>query len=93
MKLRYQAKKGSRVNSRFLHVKASAGSLIWYCDFGKRWEHDTCDEIDWHSTTQKCNSIRAFRRKLKKAPYGVEFVLESKYVGFDVFGKGSNTNF
>ena len=45
------------------------------------------------SSHQRCDSVRAFRRKLKKAPYGVTFILVNRCVGYDVHGVGTNKEY
>lgn len=60
----------------------------WYNLDLKKWELDPPEDYNY-STHQPCRSTKAFRRKLKKAPKDVEFVLVSRWVGFDVIGKGS----
>jgi len=42
-----------------------------------------------YSSHQSCKSVKAFRRKLKKAPKGVKFILVSKWEGYNVEGIGS----
>jgi hypothetical protein len=36
-----------------------------------------------------CKSIRAFRRRLKQIPKGVEIILFGRYMGHNVIGYGS----
>ena len=61
----------------------------WYnCDL-KRWENDMDGERYDYSSHQPCRTMKAFRRKLKKAPSGVEFVLNSRWVGKNITGVGT----
>lgn len=42
-----------------------------------------------YSNIEYCNSMRAFRRKLKNMPLGHEFMLiHNFYTPFDIIGKG-----
>jgi len=90
MKLKFERKKNSRIKKRFLGM--TSYSCIWFNESSKLWE-DPCDESlkipGCKSSHRQCNSVRAFRRLLKSAPIGVEFILSSRYVGYDVIGKGT----
>lgn len=52
---------------------------IWYDANGNRIE-----EVGSYGNILHCRSIRAFRRRMKKAPKGVEFYLVNRYIGYDV---------
>jgi hypothetical protein len=70
-----------------------------YTTFNQEWWYN-CDLNKWefkpefgkynYSTSAPCKSVRAFRRKLKAAPEGVEFILVGRWVGHDVTGFGNN---
>lgn len=63
----------------------------WYNETYKMWEFiesGTGLPNSQRCAHQPCCSVKAFRRKLKDAPEGVEFILVSRFVGHDVFGKG-----
>ena len=98
MKLKYQKSKPFRVNNQFFSMDARYCDWWWCYDLNK-WIHN--DDIELRensygklyckysiSSDLYCHSIRAFRRRLKKAPKGVEFMLSSKYYGYDAFGRG-----
>jgi len=85
MKLKYEARKRTRINYRFMG----------FTTFEQGWWHNH-DENRWEKNPSNCNygshepcrSVRAFRRKLKKAPKGVKFILVSRWKGYDVTGFG-----
>lgn len=85
MKLKYEARKKTRINYMFMGFTTFEQG--WrYDDDENRWEQnpDNCSYGNYES----CRSMRAFRRKLKKAPKGVEFILVSRWKGYDVTGFG-----
>jgi hypothetical protein len=87
MKLQYKARKGNRIKYKFMGF--TGYDNYWYCKATKKWTQTP----DWHkggiSNHCPCKSVRAFRRKLKEAPKGVEFTLTSRWVGYDVIGYGT----
>lgn len=87
--MKYQAPKGKRIKHSF-HGFTTLEPGWWYDKVNKLWTNDYIfkNKEGSFSTHQPCNSLRAFRRKLKKAPKGVEFVLVSHWVGYDIYGKG-----
>lgn len=88
MKLKYEAKKRTRIKYRFLGM--TTYNLGWWFNYNSnKWEYYPSAGEKGCSTHQQCNSVRAFRRKLKKAPIGVEFILVSGWIGHDVTGVGS----
>lgn len=91
MKLKYQAKKGNRVKYRFMGM--TTYDDVWFNNNTNRWEQNPKIGENEYCSHQSCRSVRAFRRKLKKAPNGFKFVLESRWRGYDVFGVGSCMNF
>lgn len=91
MKLRHEAPKHARVNHSYLwYEPVGLTKWIFNIDLGK-WEYDPdlSKRVHGYSSAAPCRSAKAFRRKLKKCPRGVEFVLVSRWVGRDVYGKGS----
>lgn len=89
MKLKYQAKKRTRINHSFIGITPESVGY-WYNLDKKIWECNPEHGLYRYSKAQRCNSIKAFRRKLKKAPKGVRFILVSRFKGYNVIGKGSN---
>lgn len=85
MKLKYKAVKKSRINHSFMGFTSFDG-IHWYNDSHRCWDCNYDGVISSHAP---CNSVRAFRRLLKNAPHGIEFILVSRWVGYDVYGKGS----
>lgn len=89
MKLRYDASKGRRIKSH---------GFIWITTFDRWWYSDGqwvhTDDLDitkgGSNCAYGCRSVKAFRRMLKSAPRGVEFILVNSWLGYDVYGVGSN---
>lgn len=87
MKLRYEASRGRRINY----------GTFWVTTFDKWWyqggewvRSDDVDDTKCRSSHSDClRSVKAFRRMLKSAPNGVEFILVSRWRGHEVYGKGS----
>lgn len=86
--MRYQAQKGFRIKTGFKGFKAPRLSSWWWNRTKKEWQ-DSPDlsNGDDYSTHQPCNSVRAFRRKLKQAPSGVEFTLISRWKDNNITAK------
>jgi len=82
MKLKYEAIKQNRVNHNFMGFTTYENG--WWFNKDK-WEQNAKAGC---SSYQDCRTVKAFRRKLKSAPKGVEFVLVSRWVGRDVIGFG-----
>lgn len=63
----------------------------WWFDYeSNQWLNDmTLLGKKGFSSHQWCRSVKAFRRKLKKAPKGVKFILVSKWKRHDIIGYGS----
>ena len=85
--MRYEASKHSRIKSRF-HGITCFEKTLWYNETKNIWE-ERMKGKDMYSSHQDCNSVRAFRRKLKNCPAGVEFVLLSRWKNHDVYGIGT----
>lgn len=88
MKLKYQAKKLSRINSRFTGVDCDQVEMLWYPNEHKWKEMD--NSVPWQSWCD-CKSTKAFIRRLKEwskyLPKGTIFVLKSRWIGYDIIGK------
>jgi hypothetical protein len=80
MKLKYEANKRSRIKNHFL----------FYVPLEWQGILDTYSGIKEKGISEvNCRSIRAFRRRLKQIPKGVEIILFSRYIGHNVIGYGS----
>ena len=87
MKVKYEAKKRTRINYCFMGF-TTFESGWWFNYNTNKWEQNPKAGEKGYSSHQECNSVKAFRRKLKKAPRGVEFILVSRWVGYNVTGFG-----
>lgn len=89
MKLKYEAQKGFRVNYKFMGFTTHESG--WWFNYNTEiWEKNPEAGEKGYSSHQSCKSMKAFRRKLKKAPKGVEFWLVSRWQGCDIKGVGSS---
>ena len=86
--IKYEASKGNRIKHCFMGMTTL--EYWWFNCNTNKWEQVTDFKKGNHSSHQPCNSVRAFRRKLKQAPVGVKFILCSRWDGHDVFGFGSS---
>lgn len=89
MKLTYIRKKGERVKYQFMGFTTFDEGWWFNKDLNKWQKREHIAESASFSSHQECRTVKAFRRKLKKAPKGVVFHLASRWVGFDVIGVGS----
>lgn len=87
MKLKYQAKKPNRYKNNMLLGYTTFTRGWWYDCENKKWDYNP-ENLAGHSTHAPCYSVRAFRRKLKDAPKGVEFVLACRFYDCDIIGTG-----
>ena len=88
MKLKYDAKKRGRIKHGFISFTST--ELGWWFDYeSNSWQNPPTGK-QGYSSDQYCRSVRAFRRKLKKAPLGVRFRLTSRWIGYDVYGFGTD---
>ena len=65
-------------------IRAKLIDKLWWFNRDK-WEQNAKARC---SSYQDCRTVKAFRRKLKSAPRGVECVLVSRWAGCDVIGVG-----
>jgi hypothetical protein len=90
MKLKYEAKKGTRINYGFIGC-TTFEKAWWYNETLKKWEYDPDMSKGYdYSSYALCKSTKAFIRKLKKAPKGVEFILCSVWKSNNITGFGKN---
>ena len=87
MKLKYEAKKRTRINYRFMGFTTFENGW-WFNHDTKKWEQNPIAGKKGFSSHQICRTVKSFRHKLKKAPKGVEFILVSRWIGFNVTGFG-----
>lgn len=87
MKIKYEAPNGKRFHSYFRGFTTFEWGW-WYNEDLHIWELDSTPQTGCWSTHQRCRTLKAFIRKLKKAPHRVKFVLQNKYVGYNVYGEG-----
>ncbi|MDD4781826.1 MAG: hypothetical protein PHT02_14650 [Tissierellia bacterium] len=90
MKLKYEANIPQRIKRYFMGY-TTLNEEWWYNLSLNKWENDK-SPLYSYCTHAPCNSIKAFRRKLKKAPLGVEFVLVNRYSNHNVKGIGGGIN-
>jgi hypothetical protein len=88
MKLKYNAQNRTRINYRFMGFTTFENGW-WFNHNTNSWQQNPKAGEKGYSSHQNCRSVKAFRRKLKKAPKGVKFILVSRWVGYDVEGIGS----
>ena len=94
MKTKQEARVGSRINKNFIGMMDNSYTY-WYDSTMNRWITGDNINFDIHmiSSHKSVNSIRAFRKALKKAPKNIKFRLVSRYKNHDVFGVGDNINY
>ena len=93
-KLKFDKQKKLRIKSRFIGATSVNGNNLWFNTTLNKWEDR--DEIGWNneygfSSHAPCKSVKAFRRMLSKLPPKFELRLVSKYVGYDVIGRGGKS--
>jgi hypothetical protein len=87
MKLKYQARKRTRINYRFMGFTTFENGW-WFNHNTNKWDQNPKAGEKGYCSHQDCRTVKAFRRKLKYAPNGVKFILVSRWVGYDVIGFG-----
>jgi len=87
MKLKYQRHRGDRINHNFMGF-TTFELYLFNLDL-KIWQHvDDLGNCNY-SSHEDCRTMKAFRRKLKKCPYGVRFMLSSRWKGYNIEGVGT----
>lgn len=82
IELKFEAPKGSRIHKGFLGITTFGKDIWWSC---KRRAWVSCGSGT--SSTAPCNSLKAFRRHLRKHAEelrGAEVVLVSRWMGCDI---------
>lgn len=87
MKLKYEAQKRTRIKYRFIGFTTFEQGW-WHNHDLNKWEFNPHHGKYNYGSHEPCRSVMAFRRKLKKAPKGVEFILVSRWIGNNVTGLG-----
>lgn len=85
MKLKYEASRGNRIKYHFMGFEA-VNCDWWWAYEDNKWVQST--EKKPITTHRPCRSVKAFKRMLKTAPFGVEFRLCGRWVGHNVYGVG-----
>jgi hypothetical protein len=89
MKLKHESQKRTRINYGFMGFTTFESG--WWFDYNSNeWTQNPQGGEKGFSSHQSCNTVKAFRRKLKYAPVGIQFVLVSRWVGHNVTGYGSS---
>ena len=88
MKIKYQAEKLKRINHGFMGFKCLERGW-WHNHDLNRWEENPKHGEYNYGTHKPCNSVKAFRRLLKKAPKGLKFMLINRYKYSHVYGFGT----
>ena len=83
MKIKYDAQKGNRIKHTFIGMTNFDG--YWWIDSLREWRKES-NGLDCSSHCD-CNSVRAFRRRLKEATKGIDFILVSRWYGQNVYAK------
>jgi hypothetical protein len=83
--MKYEAQKGNRINYGFMGITTFEFGW-WFSHNSNRWEQNPESGEKGCSNHQDCRTMKAFRRKLKNAPKGVEFILVSRWNGYDIIG-------
>lgn len=92
VKLKYEARKRTRINYRFIGFTTFENGW-WFNHNTNKWEQNPSAGEKGYGSHQDCRTVKAFRRKLKYAPKGVEFILVSRWVGYNVTGFGCAQRF
>ena len=85
MRLKYSNKR--KFKNQFWHIQHNG--MLWWIEAEKRWSYVSGTGYSFdYSNSVKCNSVKAFKRHLKKHPILLKegAVLVNKYEGYDVFG-------
>ncbi len=75
-------------------MKDMTDNFLWMESVDNKWRWNT-DKKQWINSNSSdkdttvfldCKTLKAFKRRLRKAPKGVQFRLVSRFIGFDVLG-------
>ena len=86
--MKFKSQQGSRIKYLFVGITTFETGW-WFNESKKEWEFKPDMRTGDYSSHQDCNSVRAFRRKIKKCPTGVEFRLVSRWFNHDVYAKNT----
>lgn len=87
MKLKYEARNRTRIKYKFIGF-TTFDKGWWFNHNTNKWEQNPSVGGKGYSSHQCCRTVKSFRRKLKQAPKGVEFILVSRWSGHNVIGFG-----
>jgi hypothetical protein len=89
MKLRFETHKHNRIKYHFIGITTFKDGW-WYNKDDKEWQHNSNPKLKGcnYSSHQPCRTVKAFIRALKSAP-PIEFILVSRWKGYNVYGKGN----
>lgn len=90
MKIRYQAPRGQRIKCYgYCGISHEDHLNYSYIPSLKQWvyEEEIPDGVPVITNFDDCKSLRCAIRKIKhyNAPKGTKFILESRYVGHDIY--------
>ena len=72
------------MNNRFLWMESVDNKWRWNAD-KKEWFYSSASNSN-STVFLDCKTLKAFKRRLKKTPPGIQFRLVSRFIGFDVLG-------
>ena len=72
------------INKRFLWMESVDNNWRWNIKL-KKWINSNTPAKD-STIFLDCLSLKAFKRRLKDTPKGVQFRLVSRFIGFDILG-------
>lgn len=83
--MRFDKHKGQRLYNQFFGIYVPG---MWWIPSIQNWVTDYLDIEDYNMASNfcRCNTVRAFRRHLRKHPcIKGRAVLRSRFVGYDVY--------
>lgn len=90
--IKYQTHKRNRIKKVGFHSMFTDDSLYWWSEEKKVWFtfKDSPELRKYNFSSHKdCHSLRAFRKALQQVPFGIHCTLVSKWVGYNIYGKGT----
>ena len=75
-------------------MKDTIDRFLWMESVDSNWRWNTGKKEWFYSSSSNsnstvfldCKTMKAFKRRLKKAPQGIQFRLVSRFIGFDILG-------
>lgn len=94
--MKYQASKNNRINYGFIGITTFDKNHWMFHENQNKWiNHSDFTYISDGKgccSHQRCKSVKAFKRKLKKCPKYIKFILVSKWIGYNVIGYNTAKN-